>query len=90
MLKVLKKKMEIEDLAVMVKHGFDAVDKRFEAVDKRFEAVDNKLSEMSQKIRSIERDVAHIHDHMVYQDSFEDLSARVKYMELKLGIDSGK
>ena len=34
----------IEDLARMVKEGFDDIGKRFEQVDKRFESVENRLT----------------------------------------------
>ncbi len=38
-----KKIITLEDLAKMVKHGFDDVDKRFNAVDKRFDVLENRF-----------------------------------------------
>jgi hypothetical protein len=38
-----KRNVTIEDLAVMVKRGFDGVDKRFDLVDKRFDAMDDRF-----------------------------------------------
>jgi archaellum component FlaC len=61
-----KKKITIEDLAMMVQHGFKEtarqadVDARFDAVDKRFDAVDERLDRIEKLIladhkRRIER-----------------------------------
>ena len=36
-------KVTIEDLAGMVKRGFDTVDKRFDAMDKRFDRIENLI-----------------------------------------------
>ncbi|MBU2265792.1 MAG: hypothetical protein KJ977_02010 [Candidatus Omnitrophica bacterium] len=101
-------KKEFENLAVMVKKGFDEtnnsigdlrdemeerfeqVDKRFEQVDKRFEQVDRHFVNVNARLDTIERDIAEIRRHFVYRDEFEDLMGRVKYLEQKLGIDSGK
>jgi len=80
---------------------FEAVDKRFEAIDQRFEAVDKRFvsletrtsdgfTHVNARLATIERDVAEIRKHFVYRDEFEDLMARVKYLETKLKIKSGK
>ena len=86
-------KKEFENLAGMIKRGFDEVtgamarkvdmDKCFEQVDRRFERIEERLI-------YIERDISDIKSHIVYRDEFEDLTGRVKYLELKLGIESGK
>ena len=41
---------ETEDLAAMVKRGFDDVDKRFDDVDKRFESVDQRFESMDRRM----------------------------------------
>ena len=38
-----RKKVTIEDLAVMVKKGFDSVDKRFDGVDDRLDRIEKLL-----------------------------------------------
>ena len=88
---------KIDNLAVMVKKGFDGVDKRFDEVDKRFEKVeggldrvDVKLEHIDVRLSYIESNIEEIRRHFVYRDEFDDLSARVKYLETKLGIESGK
>ena len=83
---------------------FDVVDARFDGIDSRLDDIDsridsmegllgkveNEMIDMSARLRSVERNVEYIHDHMVFQEGFEDLTARVKYLETKMGIDSGK
>jgi archaellum component FlaC len=89
-------KNEFENLARMIQIGFNEtakkieVDKRFEQVDKRFEQVDNRLDHMDARLANIEQDIAEIRKHFVYRYEFEDLMARVKYLEQKLGVESGK
>jgi|SRR3989344_4591062 len=101
---------KIDELAVIVKRGFDEtaskqdlavfrteVSTRFEGVDKRLEGVDKRLdhlelntNHMSAAIDTIQQDIAEIKKHFVYRYEFEDLMARVKYLEAKLGVESGK
>lgn len=90
-------KMTIDGLAVIVKKGFDEVgakfeqvDARFEQVDRRFDHVDATLEHMDARLFQVEKDVAEIKRHFVYRDEFDDLMSRVKYLEEKLGIESGK
>src|SRR3990167_8076102 len=106
--KMDKEKVTIEDLARMVKGGFDEVndkfdevndkmdegfaqvDKRFEQVDKRFEQVATELGHINARLSTVEHDVAQIGKEMISRMEFEDLMSRVKYIELKLGVESGK
>lgn len=45
-----KKNITIDDLAVMVGKGFQAVDKRFDRVDKRFDRVEKRLDRIDKLI----------------------------------------
>lgn len=90
-------KKEFEGLAGMVKRGFDEVDKRFEQVDRRFEQVDKRFDHLEgrmdhtdARMGRMEADLSEIRGNIVYRHEFEDLLARVKYVETKLGIESGK
>lgn len=94
---MVKKHISLDDLAGMVKRGFDGVDKRFDQIDKRFEQVDKRLGSIELKIAHlearvsmIERDIAEIRKGLISKIDFEDLMSRVKYLELKIGIKSGK
>ncbi len=42
-------KEEVNELALITKKGFEAVDKRFEAVDKRFENLEGKVANLPSK-----------------------------------------
>jgi hypothetical protein len=112
-----KKKTTIDDLAVMVKKGFDQmvdkatfgvfvddVHKRFGSVDKRFETVEGDIKHIKNEIGHLKNEVGHLnasmtivqHDigeirrHFVYRDEFEDALARIRLLEKKLGLKSGK
>lgn len=91
-----RKKVTIEDLAVMVKKGFDQtanrdeVNKRFEQVDKHFVSIERRLDHVDARLSYVERDVAEIRKHFVYRDEFEDALARIRLLEKKVGIQSGK
>lgn len=83
----------------------DGVDKKVDAVDRkvddlakksglRFMELESKMDEGFKNVDSrllvIERDIAEIRSHFVYRNEFEDLAIRVKYLETKLGLESGK
>jgi archaellum component FlaC len=44
------KNITIDELAIMVGKGFQAVDKRFDGVDKRFDKVEKKLDKIDKSI----------------------------------------
>jgi len=44
------KKITIDDLAVMMKKGFDGVDEKFDGVDEKFDGVDEKISTLATKV----------------------------------------
>ncbi|QQG42986.1 MAG: hypothetical protein HYW15_00940 [Candidatus Giovannonibacteria bacterium] len=69
---------------------FEQVDKRFEQVDKRFEQVALELGHINARLSTVEHDVAQIGKDMISRTEFEDLMSRVKYLELKIGVESGK
>lgn len=87
----------VETLAQVVQKAFLGVHKQFEALDKRIEALEKRISIIEMEIQSInarldtiEHDIADIRKHFVYRDEFEDALARLKLVEKKLGIKSGK
>ena len=97
----MKRTVTTDDLAAMINTGFNAVDKRFGdmeiGIEKRFDGVDRRLDrletdmqEVHGRLSSIGREIMEIHKHVVYRDEFDDLMGRVKYLELKLGVESGK
>ena len=76
----MAKKMTIEDLAIMVKRGFDEtatealVNKRFEAVDERFDGIDKRLDRIENLL---------LRDHLNRIESLKDTVLRLK---VKAGI----
>jgi len=93
------KKITLETLAAMVSAGFSHVDERFDETvtkedldafrqetEERFDKVDARFVHINARLDTIERDVKDI----IHREEFEDLMARVKYLEKKLGVESGK
>lgn len=93
---MVKEKTTIDDLAAMIKKGFDNtaqrtdVDKRFDGINKEMQAgfkrVDERFSQVNARLDMIEKDIK----GFVTQEEFDDVLGRISYMEGKLGIVSGK
>ena len=70
--------------------SFASVNVRFDEtakkVDARFDKVEVRLDHIDARLATIERDVKEV----IHREEFDDLMARVKYVEKKLGIESGK
>jgi tetrahydromethanopterin S-methyltransferase subunit G len=99
----MAEKTTIEDLAGMIARGFeetakkadmdarfDKVEERLDHVELRLDRVEGRLDHMDARMGRVEADLAEIRGNLVYRHEFEDLMARVKYVETKLGIESGK
>lgn len=90
----------IDELAVVTSKGFDhveerfeAIDKRFEAIDRRFEAIDRRFVEIERRLDKIwlevgtaRRDIYDIKTEMIRREEFEQLIARVEFLEKKLKV----
>lgn len=61
---------ETEDLAVMIKEGFDGVDKRFDGVDKRLDKLERGHEEIERRLTNV-----------AYRFELVDLQKRVQKME---------
>lgn len=95
-----------DELARMIAKGFEQtaskldvqrLDERIDKLDGKVEHLDEKVGHLELRIDHIDatlsvmsRDIADIKKHFVYRDEFEDLMARVKYLETRLGVESGK
>ena len=73
---------KIENLAIMVKKGFDGVDARFDGVDERFNKVEFRLRTLEKGQELI---LAKL-DKMVFKEDFDLLVERVKILEQAIGI----
>lgn len=88
-----------EELARIIAKGFDSVDERFNQVasktsvdelKQRMVQFESKLDQTDARVGRIEADINEMKGNVVYKFEFEDLTARVKYLELKMGVESGK
>lgn len=80
-------KEEFDNLARIMKVGLDEVNSK---MSEGFRRVDEKIKHIDARLSNIEQDISEIKKHFVYRYEFEDLMARVKYLEGKLGVESGK
>ena len=83
----------IDELAVITSKGFDRVEERFEAIDRRFEAIDKRFVEIERRLDKIwlevgtmRRDMYDIKKEMIQREEFEQLIARVEFLEKKLRV----
>jgi predicted nuclease with TOPRIM domain len=99
-------KVTNEELARMIKVGFDNTATSVELSEVKVDVSDIKVelselkfevSELKEqgerldaRVGRIEADISEMRGKLVYHDEFEDLMARVKYLESKSGIESGK
>lgn len=90
-----------EDLARMVKNGFDEstknladfrndVNERFTQVDKRFDQVDRGLDNLGHKVNQVDRRLFSLEEDIADMKlkKYKDLPERVTLIEGKLGIES--
>jgi hypothetical protein len=75
----MAKKMTIEDLAVMVKHGFDDMQQRVETVEQK---VDAGFQHVNARLDRIRDDIA---DLPAIREEIEDLRQRVERLEHPAG-----
>ena len=80
---------EMNERFEQIDERFEQVDKRFEQVDKRFQRMDERFDHLDARVGRIEADIHELRDEVVYRHEFEDVLGRVKYLERKLGIESG-
>jgi hypothetical protein len=92
----------IDDLAKMINEGFKTtatkddvtalrseMNEKFDVVNTRFDSVESRLDHLDARVGRIEADVHALRDEMVHRQEFQDVLDRVKYIEKKLGIESG-
>jgi hypothetical protein len=79
MAKKIKKNVTLDDLAGMVKRGFDGVDKRLDRIEKAFKEFreENSLEHEEIKLRL---------NQVAYRFELEEIDRRLKRVEAKLGL----
>ena len=51
--------------------------------------INNHLDHLDARVGRIEADINEMNDNIVHRHEFEDVLGRIKYVERKLGIESG-
>lgn len=87
----MKNNLTIDDLAGMVQRGFKRLETQTEKLEAQtnegFKRMDDRFLNVNARLDTIETD---IQNTLVYRNEFEDLNARVRFLERKIGIESGK
>jgi hypothetical protein len=81
----------IEDLARMINEGFKSTASKedIKRVKDRLNGVEGRLDNLDARVGRIEADIHELRGEIVYRHEFDDALARIKYLEKKLGIESG-
>jgi hypothetical protein len=85
----------IEELARMINEGFNNTATKEDVkgleqrMNRRFEQIDSRLDNLDARVGRIEADIHELRGEIVYRHEFEDALVRIKYLEKKLGIESG-
>ena len=82
MVKKIKKNVTLDDLAGMVKRGFDGVDKRLDENIKEHRVMMAKLGNLENGVEEIKLKL----DQVAYRFEVQELDRRIKRIEMKLGI----
>ena len=96
----------LDDLALMIGKGFNEVHEKFDKVDERFDGLEGRMDKLEGGMDNLEKKVddgflranarfdtieMRIQDlDVISRIEFDDLMERVKFIEMKLGIISGK
>lgn len=86
----MAKKITNEDLAGMVKRGFDETGEKLGKLENRVYKIEGAIIQISDILAAMKKDIHEIKTLYVYRDEFEDLMGRVAYLEKRIGIKSGK
>ena len=95
----MPKEVTNEELARMIAKGFEATASKVDfddlktdikRIDDKMSHLDGRIDHLDARMGRMEADLHEIKGNIVYKFEFEDLASRVKYIESKLGIESGK
>ena len=82
----------IEELAIMIQRTMASKEDIKELSGKmntQFQGVNNHLEHLDARVGRIEADIHELRGEVVYRHEFEDVLGRAKYLERKMGIESG-
>jgi septal ring factor EnvC (AmiA/AmiB activator) len=90
-----KKIITIEELAIFMKDNMASkgdikeVKEDINEVKEDIRAINMRLAHLDARVGRIEADIHELRDEVVHRHEFDDALARIKYLEKKLGIESG-
>ena len=82
----------IEDLAALIKETMaskEDIQEMEGRLTARLDGIDSRLDHLDARVGRMEADMHELRGEIVYRHEFEDALARIKYLEKKLGIESG-
>lgn len=88
-----KKNITTEDLARMIKKGFDGTDQRFDGIDRKLDKHAVMLVEHTERLKDHTERLKRIEtklEGVVYRREYEELETRVKTLEKALSINPPK
>jgi len=95
MVKPTHKHTTLDDLARMINEGFKVTASKEDISDVRQEMkamedrLTTRLDHLDARVGRIEADIHELRDEIVYRHEFDDVLARVKYLEKQFGIERG-
>jgi archaellum component FlaC len=72
---VPNKKITIDDLAIMVQHGFNGMDERFDGVEKRLDNVEGRLGRVEGRLGRVEKQLD------ILEEDVDVLKEDIKYLK---------
>lgn len=60
-----KQRITLDELAIMVKKGFDGVDKHFDEVPERFEGMERRFNQVQSSLDRIEKQILTDHERRI-------------------------
>ena len=85
---------KFDGLAIMIKHGFDGVDKRFDIVENRLDVIENRLDVIEKRLDVIEKRLEVLEQEIeaiklrltevAWRFEFKELEQRVRRLEGKV------
>ena len=95
----MEKITTIEELAALIQNTMASkedvkglsqeMNTRFDGVTARLDHLDERVDHLDARVGRIQTDVSELRGEIVYRHEFDDALGRIKYLEGKLGIESG-
>ena len=85
-----EKEVTNNELAVLINKGFQGMQGQFNGMQGQLNELKDKVDYIDARLGRMENDFKEIKGDMVKRLEFEDALARIKLLEKKVGVESGK